>query len=239
MKSSFSGFPKATLQFFRHLERNNNRDWFEAHKPVYLESVKKPMEDFVAAISAELVRFAPELATEPSKAIYRIYRDTRFSPDKTPYKTHMGASFFRADLGKHIAGGLYFEISHKYVGIAGGSYMPTPDALHLMRVHIMENHARFAKLLADKKLRSAMGELQGSSLSRPPKGFPPEHAAMEWIKLKNMYFWQELPAETALGAGLLKELLTRFRLMMPVLNFLNEPLISMRNRKAPLETGWV
>lgn len=239
MAASFPGLPREALKFFRDLERNNRREWFEERKELFLAQVKAPMEALVEAVGAEMLKFAPESVTSPQKAIYRIYRDTRFSGDKTPYKTHLGASFFRNDLGRHIAGGFYFEVSHKYVGLAGGVYMPTPENLRLLRTHILENHKRFDKLAREKKLLAALGELQGDKLSRPPKGFPPDHPAIEWIKFKNLYFWKELPAAIAATPDLLPEIVSRFRLMAPVISFFNEPLLADRNRRAPLETGWI
>lgn len=238
MRASFAGIPKEAIQFLRDLEKNNNRDWFEANRTTYLEKVKAPLEALVTAVGAEMTKFAPESATAPGKAIYRIYRDTRFSSDKTPYKTHMGASFFRNDLGKHTAGGYYFELSHKYVGFAGGVYMPEADNLRLIRVHIMDNFPRFKKLLADKKLAD-MGEVQGGTLSRPPKGFPPDHPAIDWLKRKQFFYWRELPASLATSPDILKEICARFKAMAPFINFLNEPLLSMKQKRAPLESGWI
>jgi uncharacterized protein (TIGR02453 family) len=239
MRASFQGLPKQAFQFFRDLEQNNDRDWFEQHKDDYIEFVKKPMEALVIALGAEMTKFAPDEVTTPAKALYRIYRDTRFSANKTPYKTNAGASFFRQDLGKHIAGGYYFEISANHVGIAGGVYMPEAENWRLIRNHIRENLARFNKLTSDKKLIAAVGKLQGDKLSRPPKGYPPEDPAIEWLKFKQMYYWKELPPETALQPAIVKEIASRFKLMQPVLNFFNEPLLAAKKRRAPMETGWV
>ena len=90
---SFQGFPEAGMQFFRSLARNNRREWFQPRKHIYEEQVKAPMAELVTALNAEMMRFAPDHVVEPAKAIYRIYRDTRFSKDKTPYKTHVAAIF--------------------------------------------------------------------------------------------------------------------------------------------------
>lgn len=237
MPASFAGFPPEALKFFRQLERNNRRDWFEPRKQLFLDSVRAPMEEFVAAIDAALASFAPEAVTLPERAIYRIYRDTRFSPDKSPYKTHIAASFFRSDLGRHVAGGYYVEISHRWVGVAGGVYMPTPENLRLIRVHIMENFERFESLARDKKLLAAMGPLTGERLVRAPKGFPPDHPAVEWLKFKHWYFWKELPAELATTKRLLPEVVARFRLMKPVIDFFNEPLLAARKKRVALASA--
>jgi uncharacterized protein (TIGR02453 family) len=238
MPASFAGFPPEALKFFRQLERNNRREWFEQRKQTFLETVRAPMEELVAAIDAALAAFAPEAVTLPERAIYRIYRDTRFTSDKTPYKTHIAASFFRADLGRHVAGGYYFEVSHRHVGIAGGVYMPTPENLRLIRLHILEHHERFDSIAREKKLLAAMGPLTGDRLSRPPKGFPPDHPAIEWIKFRHWYFWKELPAELATTRRLLPEIVLRFRLMKPVIDFFNEPLLAARKKHLPLTAGW-
>ncbi len=239
MAASFPGFSKEAMKFFRDLESNNRREWFEEHKEFYLAKVKAPMEALVEAVDADMLKYAPEAVTTPQKAMYRIYRDTRFSNDKTPYKTHLGASFFRHDLGKHIAGGFYFEVSHKHIGLAGGVYMPTPENLRLLRLHLLEHHERFNKLVRNRKLLDALGELQGDKLTRPPKGFPAEHPALDWVRFKNWYYWKELPAGLATTPELFKEITLRFRLMAPIVAFFNEPLLADKNRRAPLETGWI
>ena len=94
-KTGFSGFPEAGMQFFRGLKRNNRREWFQSRKHVYDAQLKAPMVELVTALTAEMMRFAPDHVADPAKAIYRIYRDTRFGKDKTPYKTHIAAIFPR------------------------------------------------------------------------------------------------------------------------------------------------
>lgn len=239
MGASFQGFPKEGLQFLRELELNNEREWFDAHKTVYTDVVKPAVEALVASVGAAMMKFAPGYATEPKKAIYRIYRDTRFSHNKTPYKTNVGALFFRADLGKNEASAFYVEISPKHVGIAGGCYMPDAERLRLIRSHMAEHYGRLAKLLQAKALVASMGEIQGDRLSRPPKGFCADHPGIELLKGKQWYYWRELPPETALSASIVKEIVSRFQLMLPVVEFLNEPLAAARKLRAPLETGWV
>src|SRR5579871_6798848 len=129
MSTAFSGFPSEAITFFRGLARNNNRDWFLPRKPLFEEKVKRPMWELVEALNASMKEFAPNYVTDPDKAIYRIYRDTRFSKDKTPYKDHIAASFYRRGTGPHKYGGYYMHISHKEVAIGGGVYMPEPEVL--------------------------------------------------------------------------------------------------------------
>src|SRR6266436_2992270 len=96
----FPGFPSEALTFLKNLSRHNDREWFQARKETFEAKVKAPMAELVEAINKELLDFAPDHITDPKKAIYRIYRDTRFSADKTPYKTHIGAIFPNRNLGK-------------------------------------------------------------------------------------------------------------------------------------------
>ncbi|MBI3696718.1 MAG: DUF2461 domain-containing protein, partial [Acidobacteria bacterium] len=115
MTNSFPGFPPEALQFLRRLKRNNAREWFLKNKHIYEEKVKAPMVELVLALGREMLRFAPEMSFDPQRAIYRIYRDTRFSPDKTPYKTHIAAVFHPRGMEKHNCGGLYFHVSTEEV----------------------------------------------------------------------------------------------------------------------------
>ena len=128
----FPGFSPEALSFLRGLKRNNRREWFQPRKEIFEARLKAPMIQLVEAINAELLGFAPDHITDPKKAVYRIYRDTRFSADKTPYKTHVAAVFPHHGLGKQSSAGFYFHLTEKSVGIAAGSYMPprgfTPTA---------------------------------------------------------------------------------------------------------------
>ena len=234
MKSSFPGLPAEALKFFRALEKNNNRDWFEKNKQSYVENVRGPMEALATTISAELTRFAPAYATEPKKALFRIYRDTRFSSNKTPYKTNAGALFFNASLGKTEAAGFYFEVNAKYLGVAAGCYMPDAQKLRAIRTHLLDNHKRFDRLVKERGLVAVFGPIQGDKLSRPPKGFPLDHPAVEWVKHKNWYYWQELDAGIATTPEVVAAVVSRFKRALPVVEFLNEPLAAARKKLAPL-----
>ena len=152
------------------------------------------MLELVAALNSEIQRFAPMHVTEPESAIYRIYRDTRFSKDKKPYKTHVAAYFPRRGMDRHTASGYYVGVSHKEVAVGGGLYMPTPEVLRAVRNRIAERHAEFRKLLQSKPLGKLLGELHGEQLSRVPKGFPADHAAADLLRYKQFFFYIELPA---------------------------------------------
>lgn len=231
MKSSFAGLPKGTLAFFRDLKKNNDRDWFEANKDRYLNDVKQPMEELCAVVSSELTRFAPAYATEPKKALFRIYRDTRFSNDKTPYKDHAGALFWRTELGKNRSAAFYFQVTSDSVGFAGGLYGPEPDQIRVVRSHLLEHHERFHKLVTGKALVAALGPLQGDRLSRPPKGFLPDTPGLEYIKMKAWYFYIEIGSQVATTPKLVEEIIGRFRKVAPVVAFLNEPLEAGKKKR--------
>jgi uncharacterized protein (TIGR02453 family) len=222
MPAPFPGFPKQAMTFFRRLATNNAREWFQPRKAAYEEHVRGPMLELAALVAEDLRAFAVDHVVEPKRAVYRIHRDTRFSNDKTPYKTHVAAMFPRAGLPKHAGAGFYFSVSHEQVEIAGGMYMPGPPELAAVRRAIAADGPRFRTLLADKSLRRHAGGLLGARLARVPRGFDADHPAADLLRLKQLYFDVTLPAQSALAPSIHKEITTRFRAMAPVVHFLNE-----------------
>ncbi|MBZ5608674.1 MAG: DUF2461 domain-containing protein [Acidobacteriia bacterium] len=235
MPSGFAGFPAEAAKFLRSLKRNNRREWFQPRKHLYEQHVKAPMLELVAALNAGLARFAPEYVTDPKKAIFRIYRDTRFSHDKTPYKTHIAASFSRRAPERLGTGGFYFSISPEGIEVAGGIYHPEPDVMLAVRTHIGEHHEELRRILKVRKTLTLMGGLQGAELTRAPKGFEPGHPAIGWIKMKDWILDVTLDASLAPTPKLHGEILERFRAMAPVIEFLNRPLIARKPAKDLLE----
>jgi uncharacterized protein (TIGR02453 family) len=218
----FPGFSPEALTFLRSLKRNNRREWFQPRKEIFETKVKAPMIQLVEAINAELLDFAPEHITDPKKAVYRIYRDTRFSADKTPYKTHVAAIFPHHGLEKQASAGFYFHLTAKSVGIAAGSYMPGPDELRAVRGWLAENHEQFRN--ATRRPQKVLGKLEGSTVTRMPKGFAAGHPAEDLIRMKQWLYWVELDAKLATTPRLLPELVKRFRAAAPVIAMLNAPL---------------
>lgn len=225
MSSRFPGFPAEALVFYRGLARNNTREWFQPRKAIYEQKVKGPMIDLVTALNGAMMAFAPDYVTDAGKAIYRIYRDTRFSPDKTPYKTQIAASFARRGMEKHGAAGYYFAISHKGVDVGGGIYMPPPDTLLAVRTHIAEHHGEFRRLSAAPAVKRLFGAVQGEQLSRVPKGFGADHPAADLLRFKQHLLFTTLDAAIITTPQLFAELEKRFRAMTPFLEFLNAPLL--------------
>ena len=223
-RSGFAGFPAEAMGFFRGLARNNHRDWFLPRKAVFEQSVKQPMRELVTALNQALAGFAPEYATDPEKAIFRIYRDVRFSKDKKPYKEHIAASFPLRGGMAHGHGGFYLSVSHKEVAVGGGVYMPEPAALLAIRNHIAEHHAELRRVLKNAKVRRLLGELQGEQLARVPKGFCADHPAADLLRFKQFVLYVELSAGVAASPKLYQEIVDRFRAMAPFLRYLNAPL---------------
>lgn len=217
-------FTPAALQFLRGLARNNRREWFDARKSVYEQELKAPIFALIEEINGELIDFAPEYIRPAHKCMFRIYRDTRFSPDKTPYKKHVSAWWARQGLEKKSGGGFYFHLSAKELVIAAGVYMPEREQLLAIRNNLLEQHVEFRRLLKDRKLQRLMGEFDGLRLSRPPKGFSKNHPAIDLISCRQWGVSTALPAEIAVQPSLRKEIVSRFRAATPLIKFLNSPL---------------
>jgi uncharacterized protein (TIGR02453 family) len=236
---TFPGFPPDTLKFFRGLKRHNDRDWFLPRKEIFDTKVKAPLCALVESINAEFHKFAPEYITDPKKAVYRIYRDVRFSADKSPYKTHLAAAFSRhggagSDRATARSAGFFFSISAESVGVAGGLYDPLPEHLYAVRSWLAENHEAFRK--AARPAEKLLGKLHGESLQRAPKGFDPEHPAADLLKMKRWVFYATLPADLVESPKLQGELVKRFKSMLPALELLNTAVGKPRKPAATFET---
>jgi len=222
LRSPFPGFPREALQFFRGLARNNKREWFLPRKPLFEEKVKEPMRQLVDALNIALHDFAPEYVTDPDKAIFRIYRDIRFSKDKKPYKEHIAATFHRRGTTTHGQAGYYVAISHKEVAVGGGVYMPEPPQLLAIRQRIADRHEEFRRILAARPVRKLLGGLEGHQLSRVPRGFPADHPAADLLRFKYYILYVELAPTLVTSAALYKAIVERFRVMVPFMRFLTE-----------------
>ena len=232
---TFQGFPKEGLQFLRSLKRHNNREWFQKHKTIYENSVKKPMEDLINALADEFSRFAPQIVATVKASAYRIYRDTRFSKNKAPYKTHVAAVFPRKSLGKHEGAGFYLHIDPAEVLVGGGVYMPQPEDLKAVRIHIADHHKKLRSILQSPSFRRLFGELTGEKLSRVPRGFDPNHPAADYLRFKQFLAARTLKPEVALSPLLQRRTVESFREMLPLIEFLNEPILEKRRLRARQE----
>ncbi|MDR2000053.1 MAG: DUF2461 domain-containing protein [Zoogloeaceae bacterium] len=215
-------FSKATLNFLDELAANNDRVWFEANKPRYEALVREPALDFIAAMEPELAKFAPHFRAEPRKmggSLMRVFRDTRFSRDKTPYKTNIGIQF-RHELGKDVhAPGFYLHIATDGCFFAAGCWHPEPDALGNIRDLIAADPKRWFKARDDRALTQHW-ELSGDRLSRPPRGYAADHPAIEDIKYKDFVILAPLSFAEATKPTLVKLASARFAAAAPLMKFL-------------------
>jgi len=221
-------FSPEALKFLRGLARNNDREWFEARRDIFEREIKERMLSVIGEINDALAGFAPEHVRDPRKAMFRIYRDTRFSADKRPYKQHVGAWWVRSGLEKTSGAGFYFHIGAKEVVVAAGAYMATPEQLLAIRRHIEANYQQTRKLLDDRKLRALMQEWEGEPMKRVPKGFPQDSPAAELLKCRRWGLSATLPAALATDPKLVKEVARRFQAAAPLVSFLNQPILPVR-----------
>jgi uncharacterized protein (TIGR02453 family) len=182
------------------------------------------MTALVERLAVDLRGFAPELVAAPSVSLYRIYRDTRFSEDKKPYKTHVAAVFPTRGLPKHEGAGTYFHVSADDVWMGGGMYSPQPAQLFAVREHIAGHVKQLRAIVESPAFRKHVGGLGGDKLSRVPRGFDKDHPAAEYLTFKHFVAGAEFPAAFAGSPAFYKTLLTVFRQIVPLARFLNAPL---------------
>lgn len=216
-----SPFTTKTLRFLRALKRNNDRDWFRARKAQYDTDVRQPMVQLIERLAVDFKSFAPEFVSEPKVSLYRIYRDTRFSADKTPLKTHVAAHFPMRGLPKGEGGGLYLEVAPSWVWMGGGLYMPSNPQLHAIRAHIAATHPRLHRLATAPAFRKTVGALEGERLSRVPRGYANDHPAAHYLQFKQFLAGREFEAAFATSPAFYRELLATFRAVAPIVRFLN------------------
>jgi uncharacterized protein (TIGR02453 family) len=229
-QSKFPGFSPRALSFLRSLERNNKREWFQPRKHIFDEQIRRPLEELVGCVNSHFAEFAPRYVTPTAKSIFRIYRDTRFSHDKRPYKTRVAAVFHLQTLSKTSGACFYFHFTAKELLVAGGVYMPERDELAAIRNLLAERHSEFLELTRAKTLTKLMGELQGEQLSRIPKGFDKDHPAEDLLRRRQWHMEAVLDPKLVTTPRILAEIMTRFRTITPVIEFLNQPFVK---RNAP------
>ena len=225
MAAAAPRFSDKTIKFLRSLKRNNRREWFNAHKDDYEQHVRQPMAAMVERLAEDFREFAPELVATPRLSMYRIYRDTRFSENKTPYKTHAAAVFPTRGLLKHEGAGLYFHISTEEVWVGGGMYSPQPAQLYAVREHIAGNVRELRAIVESAGFRRHVGGLEGEKLTRVPRGFAKDHEAAEYLKHRHFIAGAEFPPALAASPKLHGTLLKVFRQVIPLSRFLNRPLL--------------
>jgi uncharacterized protein (TIGR02453 family) len=225
------------LKFLRGLVRHNDREWFQPRKAVFERELKEPMLAIIRKVSEAMLSFAPDFVRPAEKCLFRIYRDTRFSTDKRPYKSHVAAWWSRHGFEKTSGAGYYFHISSQEVVVAAGAWMPEKDQLAAIRHWLLENHREFRKLLQRPAIRKSFEEFEGNPLVRPPKGFPADHPAMDLVRCRQWGLSTTLPATAALDEKFAAALIRYFRLAAPVVDALNTPLVAMQEPRKRLSFG--
>ena len=177
-------FTHDTLKFLRALKRNNDREWFKARKDKYEEHVRGPMIAVIERLARDFQTFAPEIVASPKTSLYRIYRDTRFSDNKTPLKTQVSASFRWKGLPKGEGAGLYLEVHPQWVWMGGGFWAPPAPQLVRIRAHIADTFPEIDRLSHSKSFASVFGMLDGEKLTRVPRGYPKDHPAAEYLEVQ-------------------------------------------------------
>jgi len=214
-----------TYEFLKELKENNDREWFAQNKAWY-EKTRADFELLVAQMISGLTSFDPTVANlEPKKCIFRIYRDTRFSQDKTPYKTHYGAVFRVQGLDK--SSGYYLHIDPEESFITCGHYMLTPEQLKKMRRGIYEDFETFSSILNEKYFKKEIGDLfrDEDALQRVPNGFDKNHPAAEYMKLKHFYVLKAIPDDILFSDNFVPHALEIYKRMLPLSDFLNDILL--------------
>jgi uncharacterized protein (TIGR02453 family) len=213
-------FTTDAINFFLELEANNNRDWFEANKKRYLKSVKQPMEAFAGEMIERMKAIDPAISMEPKQAVFRIYRDTRFAKDKTPYKTNAGLSISSGGKTDFDNPGLYFHIDANSMGIATGFYMLEPHKLKAMREYIAENLDEFETQLADKKFKEFFGTIRGEKNKVLPAELKEAAARQPLLFNKQFYYWSEHDPENITHDDLPDFVMERIYAAQPMNKFL-------------------
>lgn len=213
---------KSTLDFLTAINCNNNRDWFIANRPLYLDA-KENFESFVQEIIDKLILFEPVMkGLEAKSCVYRINRDIRFSNDKSPYKSHLGAFIVRGGKrnGDKFAG-YYFHIEPGKSIMAGGAYMPPSPWLSDIREKISDRPDEFIKIINAKEFKKYFGTIDGEKLKTAPKGYPKDHPHIELLKLKSYLVVNEASDKMVLGGDYMNHVINVFKAMKPLNDYLN------------------
>jgi uncharacterized protein (TIGR02453 family) len=213
---TFTGFSHEALQFLVDLAGNNERTWFQPRKPEYERLLKEPLEALCVALDASFRARGLSLRADPHSSPFRIYRDTRFSHDKSPYKTHIAASFpWEREDKSHGSGG-YFHLSPGEAYIGGGIWHPDKERLAAFRAMVVNDPNKVHAAIDDPAFVRTFGDVHGDSLKRVPTGFPADHPDVELLKLKDLTFGRRLDHEDVFSADLPDRMADDFAHAKPV-----------------------
>lgn len=216
---------QTTFQFLRDIAKNNNREWFQENKERY-ELARQNVLDFTSEVLEGLSKIDPLISEDlqAKQCVLRIYRDIRFSKDKTPYKTNFGIGI--SPTAKNFQGpGYYLHLEPDQSFVTGGCWMPGSDLLKAIRQEIDYNSSDFHAILDDPDFKSLIGELDVEhKLKTAPKGYPAEHPDIEYLKLKSFTASSHLTEKQLVGKDSVHAVLVRLETLYPFMEFLRNAL---------------
>ena len=215
-----------SVKFLKTLAKNNDRDWFNADKDTYLKAHENIIA-FADALLAEMNKHDRIETESGKKSLFRIYRDVRFSKDKTPYSTHWSGGFQRAT--KKLRGGYYFRIEPGNSFLAGGFWGPEPDDLKRIRQDIDLNYKEWKKLLANKTLTSTFGGIMGEQVNSAPRGYTKDHPAINLLRYKQFILKYEFKDKEVCSPDFVKKASDIYKKMRPFLDYMSEVLTTDGN----------
>ncbi len=210
-----------TISFLEKLAKNNHKPWFDKHHDEYV-AAKEDFEAFAGDILKSLADTDPVFKEQKAKdCVMRIYRDVRFSKDKTPYKTNFGAGFSKG--GRKFTGaGYYLHIEPGDKSFAGGGiWMPEPPLLKAVRQEIDYNLQDFTNIIEDKKFKKFFKKIEGDQLKKPPQGYEADNPAVELLKMKSYVVSHNFTDEDITGKNFVKKVAEVYTSMKPFVDFLN------------------
>jgi len=214
---------KNVLPFLEDLKKNNDRDWFQANKSRFLEA-KKEFETFIAELLPKLAEIDKDLAgLEVKQCVFRIYRDVRFSKDKSPYKTNMGAAMTKGGRKSPYAT-YYFHMEPGNAFAGGGIWSPQPPVLKAMRQEVYYNVGEFKKIIGSSKFKKHFNRLDGDKLKRPPRDFPADFSDVDLLMYKSYITGSRIDNKILQSDKLIDELLDIYRSLYPFNSFINRAL---------------
>ena len=220
-------FEPSFFKFLRELKAHNNRPWFLANKQRYETIVRNPMLDFIGELGPPLRKVSRHLVVDNSPSggsLFRIYRDTRFSKDKTPYKTHV-AAHFPSSAGRDVhSPGYYLHLEPGEVYAGGGIWRPEAPVLGQIRDYLTHHPSAWKAALNDKKFKKHC-VFEGEKLQRPPKGYPPDHEMIEYLKYKDFIFGTQFDQNQACSPGFLGKFVESCAAAAPLMEFLAKALL--------------
>ncbi len=216
---TFTGFRSEAIQFLADLAANNDRAWFQPRKAEYEALLKRPLEALCIVLAARFEARGIPLAADPARSPFRIYRDVRFSKDKSPYKTNIGASFAWVGGGEASAGG-YFHLAPGEIFVGGGIWHPEPARLKAFRQVVDTDPARVHALIDDPAFVETFGHVSGSQLARVPKGYNANHPEAELLKLTDVTFGRHLSDREANSPELPDRLAETLAVGVPLMRLL-------------------